>query len=106
MATVVVKVGTSSLTGGERCLDRGYLVDLATQIGAAWSDGHRVILVTSGAITAGAERLGLKERPRLLAMKQAAAAVGQGLLMEVYSAAFASVGRAVAQMLVTRQDFA
>jgi glutamate 5-kinase len=106
MATLVVKVGTSSLTGGERCLDRPFMVDLAGQIGAAWADGHRVILVTSGAISAGAERLGLKGRPRLLAMKQAAAAVGQGLLMEVYSAAFASIGRPVAQLLVTRQDIA
>src|SRR5438094_5082826 len=106
MATIVVKVGSSSLTGGQRSLDREFIVDLAAQIGAAWSGGHRVVLVTSGAITAGSERLGLKERPRLLAMKQAAAAVGQGLLMEVYSAAFAAIGRAVAQVLITREDIA
>src|SRR5947209_7660647 len=106
MATIVVKVGTSSLTGGERELDRAFMIDLAAQIGAAWAQGHRVVLVTSGAISAGTERLGLKDRPRALAMKQAAAAVGQGLLMEVYSAAFADVGRAVAQVLVTRQDIA
>jgi glutamate 5-kinase len=106
MATVVVKIGSSSLTGSERSLDREFMVGLAAQIGAAWADGHRVVLVTSGAISAGSERLALKGRPRLLAMKQAAAAVGQGLLMEVYSAAFAAVGRAVAQVLITRQDIA
>src|SRR5947209_5533298 len=106
MATIVMKVGSSSLTGGDRSLDRAFMVDLAAQIGAAWAEGHRVVLVTSGAISAGAERLGMKDRPRLLAMKQAAAAVGQGLLMEVYSSAFAAVGRPVAQVLVTRQDIA
>src|SRR5947209_2234130 len=106
MATIVMKVGSSSLTGGDRSLDRSFMIDLAAQIGAAWAAGHRVVLVTSGAISAGAERLGLRSRPHALAMKQAAAAVGQGLLMEVYSAAFSTVDRAVAQLLVTRQDTA
>ncbi len=106
MATVVVKVGTSTLTGAAGGLDRGFITALTAQIGAAWTEGHRVVLVTSGAIGIGAERLGLKQRPRILAMKQAAAAVGQGLLMEVYSAAFAAVDRAVAQVLLTREDTA
>lgn len=106
MATIIVKVGTSTMTGGSSRLDRAFICELAAQIGAAWDQGHRVVLVTSGAITAGAERLGLKGRPHALAMKQAAAAVGQGLLMEVYSAAFAACGRAVAQVLLTRQDTA
>jgi glutamate 5-kinase len=106
MATIVVKVGTSTLTGADGSLDRGFIAGLSAQIAAAWAGGHRVLLVTSGAISAGAERLGLKERPRVLAVKQAAAAVGQGLLMEVYSAAFAAAGRTVAQVLITRQDTA
>jgi glutamate 5-kinase len=104
--TIIVKVGTTSLTGGAGRLDRAFMTDLAAQISALWSEGHRVVLVTSGAITAGAERLALKGRPRALAMKQAAAAVGQGLLMEVYSAAFAACERTVAQVLITRQDTA
>jgi glutamate 5-kinase len=103
---VVVKVGTSTLTGGSGRLDRVFINDLAAQISDGWSGGQRVVLVTSGAITAGAERLAMKGRPRALAMKQAAAAVGQGLLMEVYSAAFAACDRAVAQVLLTRQDTA
>src|SRR5229473_1742814 len=106
MATIVVKVGSSTLTGDSGGLDRCFIGELAVQIAAAWAEGHRVVLVTSGAISAGAERLGLKERPRALAMKQAAAAVGQGLLMEVYSSAFAAVGRTVAQVLITREDTA
>jgi glutamate 5-kinase len=106
MATVVVKVGSSTLAGTEGGLDRQFIADLAGQIGAVWDEGHRVVLVTSGAIGAGADRLGLRQRPRALAMKQAAAAVGQGLLMDAYSAAFAPVGRAVAQVLLTRQDTA
>src|SRR4051794_29557518 len=105
MATLVVKVGSSSLSDSARGLDRAFILDLAAQIGALWKSGHRVVLVTSGAISAGSERLGMRGRPRALAMKQAAAAVGQGLLMEVYSAAFAADGRAVGQVLVTRQDF-
>src|SRR6058998_122912 len=106
MATIVVKIGSSSLSDGAGSLDLAFIRDLATQISSAWDAGHRVLLVTSGAITAGAERLGLKGRPRALAMKQAAAAVGQGLLMEFYSAAFAACERAVAQVLLTRQDTA
>jgi glutamate 5-kinase len=104
--TLIVKVGSSSLTGGTNRLDRAFIADLAAQISALWGEGHRVLLVTSGAIAAGAERLCLKGRPRTLAMTQAAAAVGQGLLMEVYSAAFAACERTVAQVLITRQDTA
>jgi glutamate 5-kinase len=103
---VVVKVGSSTLTGGSGRLDRAFINDLAAQISDVWTRGQRVVLVSSGAITAGAERLEMKGRPRALAMKQAAAAVGQGLLMEVYSAAFGACDRAVAQVLLTRQDTA
>jgi glutamate 5-kinase len=99
-------VGTSSLTDATGRLDRAFIADLAAQISAAWRNGYRVVLVSSGAIAAGAERLALKGRPHALAIKQAAAAVGQGLLMEVYSAAFAACERAVAQVLLTRQDTA
>jgi glutamate 5-kinase len=104
--TVVVKVGTSTLTRSDGQLDREFIDDLAGQIAAEVERGIAVILVTSGAIRAGAERLGLRARPRTMPMKQAAAAVGQGLLMETYAAAFARWGRTVAQVLLTRQDIA
>jgi glutamate 5-kinase len=104
--TLVVKVGTSSLTGADGRLDRAFIEDLARQIGAQMDVGRQVVLVTSGAIRAGAERMGWKTRPRTVPMKQAAAAVGQGLLMETYAAAFAALGRAVGQLLLTREDTA
>jgi glutamate 5-kinase len=104
--TLVVKVGTSSLTGADGRLDRAFIEDLARQIGAQMDAGRQVVLVTSGAIRAGAERMGWKTRPRTVPMKQAAAAVGQGLLMETYAAAFAGQGRAVGQLLLTREDTA
>src|SRR5262245_2784005 len=104
--TLVVKVGTSSLTGADGRLDRGFIEELARQVSAEMDAGRQVVLVTSGAIRAGAERMGWKVRPRTLPMKQAAAAVGQGLLMETYAAAFAGCGRTVGQMLLTRHDTA
>jgi glutamate 5-kinase len=103
---VVVKVGTSTLTRPDGQLDREFIDDLAGQIVAEVERGIAVILVTSGAIRAGAERLGLGTRPRTVPMKQAAAAVGQGLLMETYTKAFARWGRTAAQVLLTRQDIA
>jgi glutamate 5-kinase len=67
------------------------------------AEGERLVLVTSGAVRAGAEALGWTQRPRSVPMKQAAAAVGQGRLMALYQQAFAEHGRVVAQVLLTRQ---
>lgn len=104
--TVVVKVGTSTLTRPDGRLDHEFIDDLAGQITAESERGPAIILVSSGAIRAGAERLGWRARPRTMPMKQAAAAVGQGILMQTYAAAFARRGRTVAQLLLTRQDIA
>lgn len=68
------------------------------------NEGREVILVTSGAIGAGASRLGLPQRPQTIPEKQAVAAVGQGLLMQAYEKLFAEYGRVVAQILLTRAD--
>ena len=104
--TIVVKVGTSTLTDADGCLDREYISDLARQLCALQEDGRRVVLVTSGAIRAGCERLGWTQRPTTVPLKQAAAAVGQGRLMETYSFLFAEHNRAVGQVLLTRGDCA
>jgi glutamate 5-kinase len=104
--TVVVKVGTSTLTEPGGRLDRAFIHDLARQIAAATEAGVPTVLVTSGAQRAGAERLGWRTQRRTMPMKQAAAAVGQGLLMETYAVAFAACDRTVAQILLTRQDIA
>jgi glutamate 5-kinase len=101
---IVVKVGSSSLTrpGGGMDVDR--IGSLVAQIAERRRAGHQVILVSSGAIATGYPALGLKRRPRDLATQQAAASVGQGMLVAQYSAAFASFGLTVGQVLVTADD--
>lgn len=103
---VVVKVGTSSLTTPEGSLDQRQLDVLAGEIATARAEGRELLLVSSGAVAAGRSRLGLAERPRDLPGQQAAAAVGQGLLMHAYEQAFDRRGFTVAQVLLTRDDVA
>src|SRR5437764_4722947 len=102
--TLVVKVGTSTLTGPDGGIDAGYIGELAGELAALVHAGQRVVLVSSGAVRAGCERLGWANRPRTVPMKQAAAAVGQGRLMEIYAAAFGQHRLAVGQLLLTRHD--
>jgi len=101
--TIVVKVGTSTLTDPQGCLDEAFLPVLAGQLCDLMDEGRRVVLVTSGAVRAGVDQLGWTQRPRTVPLKQAAAAVGQGRLMGLYAAAFGARGRAVGQVLLTRQ---
>ncbi|MBO3101311.1 glutamate 5-kinase [Cellulomonas fengjieae] len=101
---VVVKIGSSSLTGpgGRLAPERlNALVDVLAERRAA---GGQVVLVSSGAIAAGIGPLGLATRPRDLATQQAAASVGQGLLVAHYTAAFARHGLQVGQVLLTADD--
>jgi len=104
MRRIVVKVGTSTLTGGSPTLDRVYINSLAAQIAQQRASGRQMALVTSGAVTAGMTGLGLSERPRTIPGKQAAASVGQGLLMALYADIFANYGIPVGQVLLTRED--
>jgi len=99
---VVIKVGTSLLSGGGPGLDRRYVRRLAQAFAAERRRGVDTVLVTSGAIGAGLEALGLEERPRSLRHLQAAAAVGQGALMHAYAEAFGLHGLVAAQILLTR----
>ncbi|WP_034092865.1 glutamate 5-kinase [Streptacidiphilus albus] len=101
---IVVKVGSSSLTTASGGLDADR-VDALVDVLAKAYDGHReVVLVSSGAIAAGLAPLGLEQRPRDLARQQAAASVGQGLLMARYTASFARYGLRVGQVLLTAED--
>ena len=104
--TIVVKVGTSSLTQpatGQLAISTiAKLVETLTQLRSA---GNRVVLVTSGAVGIGCARLGLKSRPQTMALKQAVAAVGQGRLMRVYDDFFTSLSQPIAQVLLSRCDF-
>jgi glutamate 5-kinase len=100
----VIKVGTSTLTNDGGALDQGYITRLAGEIAELQSQGYMPILVSSGAIAAGMQELRLIGKPKTIPQKQAAAAVGQGLLMHLYSKEFARLGVTVAQMLLTRDD--
>ena len=101
---VVVKVGSSSLTDSDGKLDPQRLRALVDVLAARVGSGHQVVLVSSGAIAAGMDPLGLARRPRDLATQQAAASVGQGLLVAHYTRAFADHGLRVGQVLLTADD--
>jgi len=102
---VVVKIGTSSLTAESGELDTAAMVKLCAEVAAARTDGHRVILVSSGAIAAGLPALGLAQRPRDVGVLQAVAAVGQPRLMEQFGRCFGAHGLVPGQVLLTSQDF-
>ncbi len=104
-STIVVKIGTSSLTQGPLGkLALATIASLVETLSHLQQTGYRVILVSSGAVGVGCARLGLKDRPRTMAMKQAVAAVGQGRLMRVYDDMFTTLGQPIAQVLLTRSD--
>lgn len=102
---MVVKVGSSTLTDAGGRLDRSVIAALTDQLAAQHKAGVGIVLVTSGAIRAGMERLGMETRPRSMPEKQAAAAVGQGLLIHMYTELLDLHGIAAAQALLTRDDF-
>lgn len=101
---VVVKVGSSSLTTAEGGLDADRLDTLVDVLAKRRSDGHEVVLVSSGAIAAGLAPLGLARRPTDLATQQASASVGQGLLLARYAEAFGRRSLTVGQVLLTAED--
>jgi glutamate 5-kinase len=101
---VVVKVGSSSLTSADGRLDVERLRALVDSLAALRGDGRDIVLVSSGAIAAGLTPLGFAKRPRDLARQQAAASVGQGLLVHHYTEAFATHGIGVGQVLLTVDD--
>jgi glutamate 5-kinase len=100
---IVVKVGSGVLSGGGRGLSAAVLKRLALDVAHARADGHEVLVVSSGAILAGRERLKLEAKPSVQ-LKQAAAAVGQSRLMRAWEAAFARSSITVAQVLLSGDD--
>ena len=101
---IVVKVGSSSLTTRSGGIDVDRVRNLVDAIVARKQSGTQVVLVSSGAIAAGLKPLGLKSRPSDLATQQAAASVGQSLLVAEYAGAFAQADITVGQVLLTAQD--
>ncbi|MFI5083517.1 MAG: glutamate 5-kinase, partial [Streptosporangiales bacterium] len=101
---VVVKVGSSSLTTADGEIADEAIAALAAALAARRQDNAQLVLVSSGAIASGLVPLGLSRRPRDLATQQAAASVGQGLLIARYTAAFARHGIRTGQVLLSADD--
>ncbi len=106
VASVVVKIGTQALTGKNGALDQTVITALADDLARLRQErGMAITLVSSGAIGAGMTEMGLSSRPKDLPMLQAAAAVGQSLLMNHFAVALKPHRLHAGQILVTRQDF-
>lgn len=102
---IVVKVGSSSIAYSTGKLNLFQIESLVRQLSDLHNQGKDVLLVSSGAIGTGAGKLGLAGRPRTIPAKQAAAAVGQGILMHIYEKFFSEYGVIAGQVLLTREDF-
>lgn len=102
--TIVIKLGTSTLTHGTKSLSRPHMLEIVKQIAQLHVQGHQVILVTSGAVAAGRDYLGHRELPKTLASKQLLAAVGQSQLIQVWESLFSIYQIKIGQMLLTRAD--
>ncbi len=98
----VIKLGSRVLVSGDR-IDAERLARIVDEIAALKKRGVQVAIVTSGAVASGRSRLGLKEKPRTIPLKQAVAAVGQSLLMHTYATEFDRHSVAVGQVLLTQQ---
>lgn len=103
---IVVKLGTSTLTGGEKRISGPRLVDLARQVCSLREQKREVVMVSSGAIAAGREVMGFPSLPKYLPAKQMLAAVGQPRLMAIWEQYFSIYGARVGQVLLTRADLA
>lgn len=101
---IVVKVGTSTITYSNGKRNFSQIDRLARELSDLQNQGKEMILVTSGAVAVGVDRLGLAKKPDTIPGKQAAAAVGQGVLMHTYEKFFADYGQVVAQVLLTKTE--
>ncbi len=104
MKRVVIKIGSNILASAEHGLNTRRLHAIVKDISEAIDKGHEAVIVSSGAIAAGLKKLGLKEKPKDIRLKQAAAAIGQSSLMWAYEHHFAEYNKKVAQVLLTRED--
>jgi len=103
---LVVKVGSALVTNNGAGLDHGFISNCAHQIARLREEGRQVLLVSSGAIAAGMQRLGWNSRPQAMHDLQAAAAVGQMGLAQAYETTFSEHGLKTAQILLTHEDLA
>jgi glutamate 5-kinase len=103
--TIVIKIGTNVLSRADDTIDREQIAHFVDQFLAIQKTGRKVVVVSSGAVGAGMERLGLSKRPTDLPHLQAAAATGQSFLVSMYEAALQKYGKHAAQLLLTAEDF-
>ncbi len=101
---IVIKVGTSTLTYPNGKLNLQRIEGLVMEMSDLHNQGKEVLLVTSGAVGVGANKMGYKTVPRTIPEKQALAAIGQGALLHLYEKLFAEFGKIVAQVLLSRED--
>lgn len=101
---VMVKVGSSTLSHPTGRLNIDQMERLVRQLADLHNSGKEVVLVSSGAQSAGIGKLGLTRKPKTMPKRQAVAAIGQGLLMHMYEKLFSEYGIIVAQVLITRED--
>ncbi len=101
---IVIKVGSSTLSHKNGKLNLSRMESLVREISDLNNRGKEIVLVSSGAIAAGMGKLNLTERPKTIPQKQAAAAIGQGILMQLYEKFFAEYGQTIAQLLLTKDD--
>ena len=104
--TIVVKIGSSSLTLNNGALSREQINFFADELAALQNSGYSVVLITSGSIAAGFAEIGYEKRPKLFHQRQASASVGQTLLMQTYYKAFGRHKIGIGQILLTPNDFA
>jgi glutamate 5-kinase len=105
MKRLVVKIGSNILADEKEGLNTKRISSIAADIAELKNEGYEVVIVSSGAVAAGMRKLGLKQKPRDIQLKQAAAAVGQSSLMWAYEKSFGDFNVKVAQVLLTQEDF-
>jgi len=101
---LIAKFGTNLLTGGTGKLDSNIMSSMVDQLANLHKQGHEIIVVSSGAIAAGRQKLGLTDKRRDVAFKQVLASVGQNQLMQTYEQLFSKHNLIIAQALLTKAD--
>ena len=105
VGTVVIKIGTSSITGGGNSVDEEFMDSVAEQVKKLMDGGLKVLIVSSGAIGVGLAAMNAKPKPKEVPIRQAAASVGQGILMQKWNESFEKQNLVVSQILLTYDIF-
>ncbi|MFN3813468.1 MAG: glutamate 5-kinase [Aquificaceae bacterium] len=102
---ILIKIGSNLIQTDDGDIDLGFIAKLAKDIKELKSKGDDVLIVSSGAVLCGVKKLGMKERPKELSLKQALAGIGQAYLMHIYDVTFSNYGLVPSQVLLTSDVF-